>query len=141
MSSNFLKRYFNALNVAIVVGYSTFFYRRVLCNQCNHEYSTDSPPAQIGIVYKCGYSGINSSMIHPPVLKVGVVPLQDELKTWSRENCQLIDEMWSSLKIENGLLWRWCLDGRTQHLQLVLPSVLRHVHVLDDIHSCPMRDI
>ena len=52
-----------------------------------------------------------------------MVPHQEELKTWSRERRPLI-QMWSSLKIENGLLCRWCIDGCSQHLQLVLPSVL-----------------
>ena len=79
---------------------------RVPCNQCgrdNHEYSTDSPPAQIGIVSKSHSTvDVRDQQLNDPsivpVLKskeVGVVPHYYELNTWSRESRQLI-QMWSS---------------------------------------------
>ena len=46
-------------------------------------------------------------------------------------------QMWSSLKVDNSVLWRLCIDGRSQHLQLVLPSVVRE-SVLQDLHSGSM---
>ena len=76
-----------------------------------------------------------------PVLQskeVGVVPHHYELNTWSRESRQLI-QMWSSLNIENALLWRWCIDVHAQHLQLVLPSLLIEC-VLKDLYSGSMGD-
>eukprot|EP00731_Ephydatia_muelleri_P026491 Em0018g591a len=81
---------------------------------------------------------LNDSSIGP-VLKAkerGATPNLDEVKTWSRESRQLV-QMWSSLKVDNSVLWRLCIDGRSQHLQLVLPSVVRE-SVLQDLHSGSM---
>lgn len=120
---------------------------RVPCNQCGrvtHVYSPAHLAAQIGIVSQ-GHSAadvhdqqLNDPSIGP-VLKAkesGVTPNLDEVKTWSRESRQLV-QMWSSLKVDNSVLWRLCIDGRSQHLQLVLPSVLRE-SVLQDLHSGSM---
>ena len=120
---------------------------RVPCNQCGrvtHVYSPAHLAAQIGIVSQ-GHSAadvydqqLNDPSIGP-VLKAkesGATPNLDEVKTWSRESRQLV-QMWSSLKVDNSVLWRLCIDGRSQHLQLVLPSVLRE-SVLQDLHSGSM---
>ena len=120
---------------------------RVPCNQCGrvtHVYSPAHLAAQIGIVSQ-GHSAadvhdqqLNDSSIGP-VLKAkerGATPTLDEVKTWSRESRQLV-QMWSSLKVDNSVLWRLCIDGRSQHLQLVLPSVVRE-SVLQDLHSGSM---
>ena len=120
---------------------------RVPCNQCGrvtHVYSPAHLAAQIGIVSQ-GHSAadvhdqqLNDSSIGP-VLKAkesGATPNLDEVKTWSRESRQLV-QMWSSLKVDNSVLWRLCIDGRSQHLQLVLPSVVRE-SVLQDLHSGSM---
>eukprot|EP00731_Ephydatia_muelleri_P032784 Em0024g328a len=120
---------------------------RVPCNQCGRVTHVDSPAhlaAQIGIVSQ-GHSAadvhdqqLNDSSIGP-VLKAkerGATPNLDEVKTWSRESRQLV-QMWSSLKVDNSVLWRLCIDGRSQHLQLVLPSVVRE-SVLQDLHSGSM---
>eukprot|EP00731_Ephydatia_muelleri_P002224 Em0001g2224a len=120
---------------------------RVPCNQCGrvtHVYSPSHLAAQIGIVSQ-GHSAadvhdqqLNDSSIGP-VLKAkerGATPNLDEVKTWSRESRQLV-QMWSSLKVDNSVLWRLCIDGRSQHLQLVLPSVVRE-SVLQDLHSGSM---
>ena len=120
---------------------------RVPCNQCGrvtHVYSPAHLAAQIGIVSQ-GHSAadvhdqqLNDPSIGP-VLKAkesGATPNLDEVKTWSRESRQLV-QMWSSLKVDNSILWRLCIDGRSQHLQLVLPSVLRE-SVLQDLHSGSM---
>ncbi|KAL5479408.1 hypothetical protein EMCRGX_G022928 [Ephydatia muelleri] len=120
---------------------------RVPCNQCGrvtHVYSPAHLAAQIGIVSQ-GHSAadvhdqqLNDSLIGP-VLKAkerGATPNLDEVKTWSQESRQLV-QMWSSLKVDNSVLWRLCIDGRSQHLQLVLPSVVRE-SVLQDLHSGSM---
>ena len=121
---------------------------RVPCNQCGrvtHVYSRAHLAAQIGIVSQ-GHSAadvhdqqLNDSSIGP-VLKAkesGAIPNLDEVKTWSQESRQLV-QMWSSLKVDNSVLWRLCIDGRSQHLQLVLPSVVRE-SVLQDLHSGSME--
>ena len=120
---------------------------RVPCNQCGrvtHVYSPAHLTAQIGIVSQ-GHSAadvhdqqLNDPSIGP-VLKAkesGATPNLDEVKTWSQESRQLV-QMWSSLIVDNSVLWRLCIDGRSQHLQLVLPSVLRE-SVLQDLHSGSM---
>ena len=120
---------------------------RVPCNQCGrvtHVYSPAHLAAQIGIVSQ-GHSAadvhdqqLNDSS-NGPVLKAkesGAIPNLDDVKTWSRESRQLV-QMWSSLKVDNSVLWRLCIDGRSQHLQLVLPSVVRE-SVLQDLHSGSM---
>ena len=120
---------------------------RVSCNQCGrvtHVYSPAHLAAQIGIVSQ-GHSAADvhdqqlNDLSIGPVLKAkesGATPNLDEVKTWSRESRQLV-QMWSSLKVDNSVLWRLCIDGRSQHLQLVLPSVLRE-SVLQDLHSGSM---
>ena len=120
---------------------------RVPCNQCGrvtHVYSPAHLAAQIGIVSQGDSAAdvhdqqLNDSSIGP-VLKAkerGATPTLDEVKTWSRESRQLV-QMWSSLKVDNSVLWRLCIDGRSQHLQLVLPSVVRE-SVLQDLHSGSM---
>ena len=107
-------------------------------------YSPAHLAAQIGIVSQ-GHSAadvhdqqLNDSSIGP-VLKAkerSATPTLDEVKTWSRESRQLV-QMWSSLKVDNSVLWQLCIDGRSQHLQLVLPSVVRE-SVLQDLHSGSM---
>ena len=120
---------------------------RVPCNQCGrvtHVYSPAHLAVQIGIVSQSHSAAdvhdqqLNDPLIGP-VLKAkesGATPNLEELKTWNPYSRQ-VGQMWSSLRVDNSVLWRLCIDGRSQHLQLVLPSVLRD-SVLQDLHSSSM---
>ncbi|KAL5502521.1 hypothetical protein EMCRGX_G009314 [Ephydatia muelleri] len=51
-------------------------------------------------------------------------PPADVSKSWSRES-RILMQHWGSLNIQNGVLWRKCIDKCRDYLQLVLPAKLQ----------------
>ena len=60
-------------------------------------------------------------------------PSADVSKSWSWES-RVLMQHWGSLNIQNGVLWRKCIDKCRDYLQLVLPAKLQ-VDTLRDLHE------
>eukprot|EP00731_Ephydatia_muelleri_P005415 Em0002g1591a len=60
-------------------------------------------------------------------------PSADVSKSWSWES-RVLMQHWGSLNIQNGVLWRKCIDKCRDYLQLVLPAKLQ-VDTLQDLHE------
>ena len=65
----------------------------------------------------------------------GSYPEPDTVSSWSRDS-RLLVQQWEQLEIHDQLLWRrfYHPDSNRSHLQLIVPSALRH-RVLDNIHG------